>query len=81
VFEGAETLLKRSLKGDASVDAAIDNYASERDVGEFLKTLQRLANTTVSSMETISSAKRELLQHSLDMLIKQGQVSKKGKPC
>ena len=38
----ATGLFERSLKGDTMVDAAIENYAKDRDVNEFLETLQIL---------------------------------------
>ena len=40
----ATGLFERSLKGDTMVDAAIENYAKDRDVNEFLETLQILGN-------------------------------------
>ena len=38
----AAGLFERCLKGDTMVDAAIENYAKDRDVNEFLDTLQIL---------------------------------------
>jgi hypothetical protein len=75
---GADSILERSMEGDVGVDAAIESYATERDVGEFLENLQRLANTANTTMLTVKTAKRELLHHSLEMLVKQGQISQKG---
>ena len=40
--KNAAGLFERSMKGDTMVDAAIENYAKDRDVNEFLETLQIL---------------------------------------
>merc|ERR1711991_1269579 len=41
--DGADAVFKRAQEGDALLDAAIEQYANDRDVGEFLETLQLLA--------------------------------------
>jgi hypothetical protein len=83
---GADSLLQRSMKGDSKVDAAIDAYASDHDVHKFLDTLQTLAvapeahfeSSGQSSKLVIDSAKYDLLRHSLDVMIAQGQITEEG---
>ena len=51
--EGADAVWKRALKGDALVDAAIEQYANDRDVGEFLETLQLLAALSPEDIDAL----------------------------
>jgi hypothetical protein len=51
--EGAASLYDRALKGDALVDAAIEAYAADRDVTEFLDTLQILSSHTPEALDAI----------------------------
>jgi hypothetical protein len=50
--EGAANLYHRALKGDALVDAAIEAYAADKDVAEFLDTLQILASHSAEGKNT-----------------------------
>lgn len=54
--EKATDLYGRYLAGDIMVDAAIEAYASDRDVGEFLDTLQVLANNSKEDLEVLMRA-------------------------
>jgi hypothetical protein len=49
----ATGLNERALRGDALTDAAIDNYAADRNVMEFLDTLQILANNSPEDVDNI----------------------------
>jgi len=51
--EGADSLFERATKGDQLVDAAIDAYATDRDVVEFLDTLSILANNTQEEIDAL----------------------------
>ena len=46
----AEDLLKRAMKGDLYVDAAMEKYAQDRDIKNFLATLRVLANNSVEAL-------------------------------
>jgi hypothetical protein len=39
----------------------------------------KLMNAKREAMEGIAAAKRDLLRHSLDMMVKQGQITQNGK--
>ena len=47
----ADRLIERYSQGDALVDAAIEAYAADRDVNEFLDTLHILANHSKEELE------------------------------
>ena len=49
--QAASTLYERALKGDPLIDAAIEGYAGDRNIMEFLDTLQILANNTPEDLE------------------------------
>jgi D-ribose pyranose/furanose isomerase RbsD len=49
--QAASTLFERALKGDPLIDAAIEGYAGDRNIMEFLDTLQILANNTPEDLE------------------------------
>jgi hypothetical protein len=49
----ATGLNERALRGDALMDAAIDNYAADRNVMDFLDTLQILANNSPEDVDNI----------------------------
>jgi hypothetical protein len=49
----ATGLYERALRGDALTDAAIDSYAADRDIMEFLDTLQILANNSPEDLDNI----------------------------
>jgi phosphoribosyl-ATP pyrophosphohydrolase len=51
--QAAIGLMQRAVDGDALVDAAIEAYASDRNVNEFLDTLQILANNSPEDLERI----------------------------
>ena len=60
--EGAASVLERYQNGDSLVDAAIDQYATDRNVAEFLDTLQVLASFTPEQIEDLmrdAAAKEE----------------------
>jgi hypothetical protein len=71
-------VLERCFDGDSAVDKAIDAYASDRDVRKFFDSLQRLCGAKSEAADAITSAKNDLLRHTLDMMVKQGQISEKG---
>jgi hypothetical protein len=77
-------LFQKYLFEDDVVDVAVDAYANDRDVVKFLETLQDLAGKAEAgfakqeAMETIVKAKRELLHHSLTMMVKEGHISQAG---
>lgn len=52
-MDAATSLYERYLNGEELVDAAIDEYATNRDVTEFLDTLQILANNSREDLEAI----------------------------
>jgi hypothetical protein len=54
--EKAGELYARYLSGDILCDAAIEAYATDRDVGEFLDTLQVLANNSKEDLENLMRA-------------------------
>ncbi len=54
--EKAQELYARYLSGDVLTDAAIEAYASDRDVGEFLDTLQVLANNSKEDLDVLMRA-------------------------
>jgi hypothetical protein len=66
--------MQKSLEGDDAVDRAVDVYASDRDVGKFLETLRKLTRQS----DSVASAKYDLLRHSLDMMVREGQISRQG---
>jgi hypothetical protein len=49
--QAASNLYERALKGDPLTDAAIEGYAGDRNIMEFLDTLQILANNTPEDLE------------------------------
>ena len=49
----AARLFERAVRGDVLVDAAIEAYASDKDVVEFLDTLQILANNTPEQLDAM----------------------------
>lgn len=49
----ATGLYERALRGDPLTDAAIDSYAADRDIMEFLDTLQILANNSPEDLDNI----------------------------
>lgn len=49
--QAASNLYERALKGDPLTDAAIEGYAGDRNIMEFLDTLQILANNTPEALE------------------------------
>ena len=51
--EGAASVYNRSSEGDALVDAAIEQYANDRDVAEFLETLQILASLSKEEIDAL----------------------------
>jgi hypothetical protein len=54
--EKAAGLYARYLSGDILTDAAIEAYAADRDVGEFLDTLQVLANNSKEDLEILMNS-------------------------
>lgn len=54
--ERASDLYARYLAGDALIDAAIESYANDRDVAEFLDTLQILCNNSKEDIEALMHA-------------------------
>ena len=52
----ATRLFERAKAGDVLVDAAIESYATDRDVADFLDTLQILANHSVEELDTFLRA-------------------------
>jgi len=50
---GADDLVRRAAGGDPLVDAAIDSYASERNVKDFLETLQLLASHSAEEIDAM----------------------------
>ena len=52
----ANSLLERGVKGDVLVDAAIEAYAGDKDVGEFLDTLQILASNSPEDLDAMMRA-------------------------
>jgi hypothetical protein len=52
----ANSLLERYQVGDIMIDAAIETYAGDRDVVEFLDTLQILANNSKEDLEELMQA-------------------------
>ena len=57
--EAAQSLFDRACKGDPLTDAAIEAYASDRNIMEFLDTLQILANNTPEEINRIMRAAME----------------------
>lgn len=57
--ESADGLYKRYADGDALVDAAIEAYAADRDVTEFLDTLHILANNSKEDLDAIMNQANE----------------------
>eukprot|EP01039_Chlorochromonas_danica_P006084 gene6084-6700_t len=55
----SQALLERYKEGDVMVDAAIETYASDRDVVEFLDTLQILANNSKEDLEDLVRAAQD----------------------
>ena len=55
----ATGLYERALRGDPLTDAAIDSYATNRDIMEFLDTLQILANNSPEQLESLMRAAME----------------------
>ena len=55
----ATGLYERALRGDPLTDAAIDSYATNRDIMEFLDTLQILANNSPEQLENLMRAAME----------------------
>jgi hypothetical protein len=53
---GAISLFQRALKGDHMVDAAIEAYASDRNVQNFLDTLQVLTKHSAEELEVMMRA-------------------------
>eukprot|EP01038_Epipyxis_sp_PR26KG_P012570 gene12570-16858_t len=51
--QGASGLYARYLNEDVLVEAAIDTYANDRDVSEFLDTLQILANHSAEELQAL----------------------------
>ena len=51
--QGADALLERQRDGDVLVDAAIESYAGDHDIAEFLDTLALLANHTKEELDQI----------------------------
>lgn len=51
--ENAISLLERAVRGDALVEAAIETYANDRNVNEFLDTLQILASHSPEELDRI----------------------------
>ena len=51
--DAAQTLYKRAAQGDALTDAAIEAYASDRNIMEFLDTLQILANNSPEELDRL----------------------------
>lgn len=51
--QAAQSLKDRADKGYPLIDAAIDSYAADRDVAEFLETLQILANHSDAEIDSI----------------------------
>ncbi len=49
----AQELFSRYLAGDILADAAIEAYASDGDVAEFLDTLQVLATNSMEDLDTL----------------------------
>ncbi len=52
----ASDLYSRYLEGDVLIEAAIESYASDRDVAEFLDTLQILCNHSKEDIEALMHA-------------------------
>ncbi|CAE7467828.1 unnamed protein product, partial [Symbiodinium microadriaticum] len=55
----ATGLYERALRGDPLTDAAIDSYAADRDIMEFLDTLQILANNSPEELDKVMQAALE----------------------
>jgi hypothetical protein len=53
--EAAVHLFRKSLEDDSETDAAIDAYASDRDITQFLKTLMEMAVTAENKLSTSAS--------------------------
>ena len=51
--DDADSLMKRAIKGYTLVDAAIDQYAQDKDLPDFLETLSILANNSPETLEKI----------------------------
>ena len=49
----SNVLLDRAVKGDALIEAAIEQYSGDRNIAEFLETLTILANNTPESLELL----------------------------
>ena len=49
----SNVLLDRAVKGDALIEAAIEQYSGDRNIAEFLETLTILANNTPESLKLL----------------------------
>ena len=60
--EAAANLFERALKGDNLIEAAIDAYANDRNVEEFINTLYILASHSTEELETMLNQVRSKSQ-------------------